>query len=118
MGLLGEVNGETETLLNDHVGYQGLGIFDRMLLRTLYDPRLRPGLSREAALPIARTILDEHLAAMTCFDSEAVARRCDLYKAVPAGKASRLPVLLLYARFIADRGSLCRLKESPAWPDR
>lgn len=34
---------------------------DRILLRTLYDPRLPPGMSREEALPIVRTIVAELL---------------------------------------------------------
>jgi len=32
---------------------------DAVLLQTLYDPRLRPGMSRQAAMPIARTIIRE-----------------------------------------------------------
>lgn len=36
---------------------------DKILLRVLYDPRLRPGISREEALSIARIIIDELVAA-------------------------------------------------------
>lgn len=32
---------------------------DRVLLRTLYDPRLKPGMTREEAMPIAREIIRE-----------------------------------------------------------
>lgn len=32
---------------------------DRVLLRTLYDPRLRPGMTRAEAMPIAREIIRE-----------------------------------------------------------
>lgn len=33
--------------------------WDRMLMRTLYDPRLEPGISKEDALPVIRVILRE-----------------------------------------------------------
>jgi hypothetical protein len=33
--------------------------WDRMMMRTLYDPRLPPGISKEDAIPIARVILRE-----------------------------------------------------------
>ena len=58
-------------LLADHCAYQP-SIFceddrqtflpteaDRVLLRTLYDPRLRPGMTRAEAMPIAREIIRE-----------------------------------------------------------
>ena len=35
---------------------------DRLLLRTLYDPRLSAGMTRDLALPLVRQILMEHLA--------------------------------------------------------
>ena len=35
---------------------------DRLLLRTLYDPRLSAGMTRDRALPLVRQILEEHLA--------------------------------------------------------
>ena len=38
---------------------------DIVLLETLYDPRLTAGMPREQALPIAREILSEHLAAVS-----------------------------------------------------
>ena len=54
--------GHPETVLDDDVGYQELGSMDRLLLRTLYDPRLSAGMTRDLALPLVRQILKEHLA--------------------------------------------------------
>jgi hypothetical protein len=62
MGFFGETPGHPETVLNDDVGYQELGSMDRLLLRTLYDPRLSAGMTRDLALPLVRQILAEHLA--------------------------------------------------------
>lgn len=33
--------------------------WDRLMMRTLYDPRLRPGVSKEEAMPVVRAILTE-----------------------------------------------------------
>jgi hypothetical protein len=61
MGFFGEAPDHPETVLNDDVGYRELGFMDRLLLRTLYDPRLSAGMTRDRALPLARLILKEHL---------------------------------------------------------
>jgi hypothetical protein len=61
MGFFGETPGHPETVLDDDVGYQELGSMDRLLLRTLYDPRLSAGMTRDRALPLVRQILKEHL---------------------------------------------------------
>ncbi|WP_162937306.1 DUF2927 domain-containing protein [Indioceanicola profundi] len=61
-GLFGEVE-DISTALNDHVGYQRLGDADRILVRTLYDERLTPGLTREEALALMPPILREKLTA-------------------------------------------------------
>lgn len=61
LGLFGETDEETATLLHDGIGYEGLGMIDRLLLRTLYDPRLTLGLSNERAAPLASIILNERL---------------------------------------------------------
>ena len=61
LGLFGETDDETETLLHDGIGYEGLGGLDRLLIRTLYDPRLTLGLSNERAAPLASIILNERL---------------------------------------------------------
>ena len=63
LGLFGETEAETETLLHDGIGYEGLGLLDHLLIRTLYDPRLMIGMSNEEASPLAAMILDELLAA-------------------------------------------------------
>jgi hypothetical protein len=79
LGLLGESDAEVETVLHDRVGYLGLGVIDRLLLRTLYDARLEPGMSGEEALPLARAILTENLARMRCEEvADGRARRCRL----------------------------------------
>jgi Protein of unknown function (DUF2927) len=61
MGFFGETPGHPETVLNDDIGYRELGAIDRLLLRTLYDPRLAAGMSRDQALPLVRQILKEKL---------------------------------------------------------
>ena len=62
MGFFGEAPDHPETVLNDDVGYRELGFMDRLLLRTLYDPRLSAGMTRDRALPLVRQILKEDLA--------------------------------------------------------
>ena len=62
LGLFGETEQETETLLHDGIGYEGLGMIDRLMIRTLYDPRLTLGLSNERASALASVILNEQLA--------------------------------------------------------
>ncbi len=62
LGLFGETEDETETLLHDGIGYEGLGMLDRLLIRTLYDPRLTLDLSNERAVQVASIILKERLA--------------------------------------------------------
>ena len=79
MGLFGEVAEPRGTILNDTVGYQGLGVVDRLLLRTLYDPRLTPGMSGAAARPVVDAILGEQLGHLVCRDAaQGAARRCRL----------------------------------------
>ncbi|MGI9490153.1 MAG: DUF2927 domain-containing protein [Geminicoccaceae bacterium] len=70
LGLFGETEEETETLLHDGIGYEGLGAIDRVLIRTLYDPRLTLGLSNERAATIASVILNEQLAKLVNGQSE------------------------------------------------
>jgi len=62
LGLFGETERETETLLHDGIGYEGLGQIDHLLIRALYDPRLEIGMSNGEASALARTILGELLA--------------------------------------------------------
>ena len=74
MGLFGELDGEGDTLLDDLVGFEHLGVVDRLLLRTLDDPA--PGTDRDAARPLAAAILDEALHTLACREEGGV-RRCD-----------------------------------------
>lgn len=59
-GLFGEVE-DLSTALNDLVGYERLGDADRILVRTLYDERLTPGLDAEEAMIVMEPILREYL---------------------------------------------------------
>ena len=61
LGLFGETDEEIETLLHDGIGYEGLGVIDRLLIRTLYDPRLTLDMDNETAAALASTILNERL---------------------------------------------------------
>lgn len=65
LGLLGEVTSETDTILNDDIGYQGIGPIDAMILQVLYDPRMIAGISNEPAMAMAKAIIAEHLAGVT-----------------------------------------------------
>lgn len=59
-GYVDSANGDiAETIFNDRVNWTDLTPIDKIILRTLYDPRLKPGMSREQAMPIARQIIAE-----------------------------------------------------------
>lgn len=60
LGLLGEVD-DPASLLDDKVGYVHLGEVDALLLRVLYDPRMRPGLTREQASRLAPALIAEKI---------------------------------------------------------
>jgi len=79
MGLFGEVAEPRGTILNDSVGYQGLGVIDRLLLRTLYDPRLAPGMSSAEAKPVVDAIMGEQLGHLVCREAvQSALRSCRL----------------------------------------
>jgi hypothetical protein len=63
LGLFGETEAETQTILHDGIGYLGLGEIDRMLIQILYDERLTSGMSEKAAKPIVLTLIEARLAA-------------------------------------------------------
>jgi hypothetical protein len=84
LGLFGEVSGRDDTILGDRVGHQHLGIVDRLLLRTLYDPRLPPGASRAALLPAAALVLAEQLGRVACREDAGALRRCELAVSAPS----------------------------------
>jgi hypothetical protein len=75
LGLFGETTAERATILDDEIGYQDLGPIDRLLLQTLYDPRLVPGTDLEAALPVAEAIIGERLRQLPC-TAPAATRAC------------------------------------------
>lgn len=60
LGLLGEVD-DPASLLDDKIGYEHLGEADALLLRVLYDPRMKPGLTREQAARLARVLIAEKI---------------------------------------------------------
>lgn len=66
LGLVGEVQGDLATLLDDEVGFRALTPTDRLLLRALYDPRLAPGAPRATALRLLPAILTGKLATQGC----------------------------------------------------
>ena len=49
------------SLFCDGPGTHGTGLTDgdKIIMKALYDPRLKPGMSREQAMPIARKIIAE-----------------------------------------------------------
>jgi len=79
LGLMGEVAEPDETILYDRVGYEGLGIVDRLLLKALYDPRLEPGMSAAAAAALVGGIFEEQLGHLDCREAiPTTPRRCRL----------------------------------------
>ncbi|MGI9450760.1 MAG: DUF2927 domain-containing protein [Geminicoccaceae bacterium] len=68
LGLFGETEAETQTILHDGIGYLGLGEIDRMLIQILYDERLTYGMSEKAAKPIVLTLIEARLAAQESSD--------------------------------------------------
>lgn len=73
MGLFGEVAEfpPLGTILDDGVGYLSLGTLDRLLLGTLYDPRLTPGMAAAAAEIPLLAVLDDQLARLACREASA-----------------------------------------------
>jgi len=50
------------TLMGPEIGLSDLSDGDRIVIRALYDPRLRPGMTSDEAMPIARAIIGELVA--------------------------------------------------------
>lgn len=59
LGLTNDSPAARPSIFNDDQEFATLTAHDELLLRALYDPRLRPGMTREQALPIARQIISE-----------------------------------------------------------
>ncbi len=68
LGLFGETEAETQTMLHDGIGYLDLGQMDRLMIQVLYNERLTPGMSGERAMPIAKTLIEDWLAAQDFSD--------------------------------------------------
>ncbi len=49
------------SIFNDDEEFGLLTTHDEYLLKMLYDPRIRPGMTAEEAIPVARTIANELL---------------------------------------------------------
>lgn len=62
MGLFNDITGDHETIFNDDNRINELTSHDRIMMATLYDARLRPGMARREALPIAAEIIGDLLA--------------------------------------------------------
>lgn len=59
LGLTNDSDRARPSIFNDDQEFAVLTEHDEMLLRLLYDPRLRTGMSADEAMPIARQILDD-----------------------------------------------------------
>ena len=59
LGLTNDSDRARPSIFNDDQEFAVVTEHDEMLLRLLYDPRLRTGMSAEEAMPIAREILDD-----------------------------------------------------------
>lgn len=59
MGLFMDDDQVIPSIFNDDDVFKDLTWMDELLLRVLYDPRMRPGLNRAQAAPLARRIIDE-----------------------------------------------------------
>lgn len=59
LGLPNDDDRVAPSIFNDSLHLTSLSLIDKVLLRLVYDPRMRPGLPRAQALQLARTILSE-----------------------------------------------------------
>lgn len=59
MGLIRDDDAVRPSLFNEDEEFALMTTHDEYLMRILYDPRLRPGMSRDQAMPIVRTIASE-----------------------------------------------------------
>lgn len=62
LGLPNDSNPAWPSIFANSGAIQQLSWADRILVRTLYDPRMKPGLARADALELARTIISELIA--------------------------------------------------------
>lgn len=59
LGLPNDSDAVFPSIFNDRSVDQDLSELDRLLLQILYDPRMQPGMPRERALAVARTVLKD-----------------------------------------------------------
>jgi hypothetical protein len=57
MGLTADLDGAGDTVMDSYSTLDRLTETDKRLLSILYDPRLRPGMTRQEAMPIVRQII-------------------------------------------------------------
>jgi hypothetical protein len=57
LGLANDSSVFTNSIFNDDSRLQVLAPWDALMLRILYDPRIRPGMTKVQALPIAREVI-------------------------------------------------------------
>ena len=57
MGLVNDIDGLTFSIFSDSSRHVDLTDADRWMLRMLYDPRMKPGMKADRALPIAAQYL-------------------------------------------------------------
>ena len=62
LGLTNDSDKARPSIFNDDHEFKRLTRHDRLLVKTLYDPRLRAGMSADEAMPVARQILGELMA--------------------------------------------------------
>lgn len=61
LGLRNDSDIVEDSIFNDKVPRFSLSDTDRILIRTLYDSRLKPGMDRRTAMPIALGIIAQHM---------------------------------------------------------
>jgi molybdopterin adenylyltransferase len=63
LGLADDSRLVRDSIFNDASARQRIAPWDALMVRILYDPRLRPGMHKTEAMPIVRRIIAEHMRA-------------------------------------------------------
>lgn len=61
LGLADDSRIVRDSIFNDASARQRIAPWDALMVRILYDPRLKPGMTRAEAMPIVRRIIAEHM---------------------------------------------------------
>ena len=61
LGLADDSNIVRDSIFNDASARLRIAPWDALMVRILYDPRLRPGMHKSEAMPIVRRIIAEHM---------------------------------------------------------